>query len=96
MTLSASAVRHKVFISYHHANDHHYKEELLRIFEDRYPLLPSRIIDNLLTQKAKISVTPWQRIQQTPEYLKWLIAATHADKERAEYDLSRPMRRADS
>lgn len=61
-------------------------------FERRYPYLPDRIIDNLLTGKAKISVVPWEKL--TIERFAFLIEAASADRESCEYDLSRPMRRA--
>jgi len=31
-------------------------------YEERYPFLPDRIIDNLLKPKAKVSVTTWDKI----------------------------------
>lgn len=65
-------------------------------YEERYPCLPDRIIDNLLTSKAKISVTNWSVISKDWSALEFLINATHDDKTSAEYDLSRPMRRKNS
>lgn len=65
-------------------------------YEERYPCLPARIIDNLLTHKAKISVTNWSVIAKDWRALEFLINATHDDKAKAEYDLSKPMRRRDS
>lgn len=65
-------------------------------YEGRYPYLPARIIDNLLTHKAKISVTNWSVIANDWSSLEFLINATHDDRTKAEYDLSRPMRRRDS
>lgn len=65
-------------------------------YEDRYPCLPARIIDNLITKKAKISVTNWSVISKDWGNLEFLINVTHDDKAKAEYDLSRPMRRRDS
>jgi len=65
-------------------------------YERRYPYLPARIIDNLLTHKAKISVTNWSVIANDWSNLEFLINATHDDRTKAEYDLSRPMRRRDS
>lgn len=63
-------------------------------YERRYPYMPDRIIDNLLKPEAKISVTPWNRINETT--LKFLIDAAFKDRARCVYDLSRPMRRANS
>ncbi len=62
-------------------------------YESRYPYMPDRIIDNLLAPKAKISVTNWSRIDPDPRKLAFLIQATFDDRQRCEYDLSRPMRR---
>ena len=63
-------------------------------FERRHPFLPDRIIDNLLAPKVKISVTTWDKI--TVGTLKYLIDAAYNDRQSCEYDLSRPMRRANS
>lgn len=65
-------------------------------YDDRYPYLPARIIDNLLSKKAKISVTNWSIIEKDWSALEFLIECTYSDKEAAEYDLSQPMRRHDS
>lgn len=62
----------------------------------RYPYLPDRIIDNLLAPKAKISVTEWDRIDEDPVRLAFLIDAAYNDRTNCEYDLSREMRRKDS
>lgn len=61
-------------------------------YEERYPYMPPRIIDNLLAPKAKISVTNWNTIEQHPEKLAHLISVTAADRTTCEYNLSRPMR----
>ena len=60
-------------------------------YENRYPHLPERIIDNLLASKAYISVVPWEKL--TAERLKFLIDATFNRRGECGYDLSRPMRR---
>ena len=65
-------------------------------YEGRYPLMPARIVDNLLKPQAKISVVPWDRIDGRPDRLKYLVDATFDDRARCQYDLSRPMRRANS
>ena len=59
-------------------------------YENRYPYLPDRIIDNLLAPKAKISVVPWERL--TADRLEFLIDATFDSRSDCKYDLSRPMR----
>ena len=62
-------------------------------YERRYPYMPDRIIDNLLKESAKISITNWDKITNNIENLRFLIDATFRDRERCEYDLSRTMRR---
>ena len=63
-------------------------------YEERYPYLPDRIIDNLLKKEAKISVTRWYDLDA--EKIRLLIDLTFLDRESCEYDLSRPMRRKNS
>lgn len=65
-------------------------------YESRYPYMPARIIDNLLKEDAKISVVNWSRIENDPDILSFLIDATFNDRASCNYDLNRPMRRADS
>lgn len=65
-------------------------------FEEMYPYLPDRIIDNLLVGNANISVVPWNKIFNQPEKLRFLVDATYSDRSHAEYDLSRRMRRQNS
>ena len=62
-------------------------------YERRYPYVPARIIDNLLQDNARISITNWDKITNDIENLRFLIDTTFRDQERCEYDLSRPMRR---
>lgn len=62
-------------------------------YERRYPFIPPRILDNLVTGKSKISVTNWDRIVNNLGRLSLLIEATHQDRAVAAYDFSRPMRR---
>lgn len=63
-------------------------------YERRYPYMPDRIIDNLLKSGVKISVAPWERINGTT--LEFLIDAAFNNRSNCGYDLSRPMRRANS
>lgn len=63
-------------------------------FERRYPYLPDRIIDNLLAPNVRISVTNWDKLNVRT--LTFLIDAAYKDRQGCEYDLSRPMRRADA
>jgi hypothetical protein len=65
-------------------------------YESRYPYMPDRIIDNLLNSEAKISVTNWYKITNNIEVLRFLVNKTYDDKSKCAYDLSRPMRRANS
>lgn len=65
-------------------------------YEERYPYMPQRIIDNLLKSDAKISVTTWDRVTASPDKLKLLLDLTYKDKAACNYDLTRQMRRADS
>ncbi|MFU2078373.1 TIR domain-containing protein [Avibacterium endocarditidis] len=62
----------------------------------RYPFLPDRIIDNLLTENVKISVTRWCDLISYPEKLRLLIDLTFKDKDSCQYDLGRQMRRNNS
>ena len=62
----------------------------------RYPYMPARIIDNLLQPEAKISVVPWSRIAARPDRLKFLVDVTFEDRASCQYDLSQPMRQANS
>lgn len=63
-------------------------------YERRYPYLPARIIDNLLNKQAKISVVPWEKLDTVT--LPLLIENAFEARATNQYDLSRPMRRANS
>lgn len=63
-------------------------------YERRYPYMPDRIIDNLVNGHAKISVTDWKNV--TADKLRYLIEVTYRDRAGCQYDLSHPMRRANS
>lgn len=65
-------------------------------YERRYPYMPSRIVDNLLKSGAKVSVTNWDTIVEDLNKLELLIDLTYNDRSSCDYDLSQPMRRADS
>ena len=65
-------------------------------YENRYPYMPTRIIDNLLQAEAKISVIPWNKIANSPDRMRYLIDAAFEDRARCKYDLSRLMRRSNS
>ncbi len=64
-------------------------------FNLRFPDMPERIIDNLVAKDVRISVVNWNKLENQPENLRFLIEATHRDKVYCNYDLSRPMRRRD-
>ena len=63
-------------------------------YECRYPFMPDRIIDNLLVPKVTISVAPWHKINSWT--LEFLIETAFSNRSNCPYDLSRPMRRANS
>ncbi len=65
-------------------------------YESRYPYVPQRIIDNLLKSDAKVSVANWDTITASPDKLKLMIDLTFSDKDICNYELNRPMRRANS
>ena len=69
----------------------HYRAD----YEDRYPEMPDRIIDNLVEPEARISVLPWNRVNDAGT-VRFLIDAAFRDRSHCTYDLSRPMRRANS
>ncbi|NKB26398.1 MAG: hypothetical protein GKR99_02080 [Rhodobacteraceae bacterium] len=43
-------------------------------YENRYPNMPGRIIENLLKDDVKIPIVPWDRIYGYPERLSYLLA----------------------
>ena len=61
-------------------------------YERRYPYMPDRIIDNLLNGTANISVVPWSKVLDE-EILRFMIDKAYEDREKSQYDLSRPMRK---
>lgn len=63
-------------------------------YERRYPYMPERVIDNLAKPDVQISVVPWSRLNVTT--LKFLVDVAFRDRNSCKYDLSRPMRRANS
>ena len=62
-------------------------------YEQTYPYMPERLVDNLLKTEAKVSVTTWDTVSTNPSKLEFLIDAAWRDRTSCEYDLSRPMRR---
>lgn len=63
-------------------------------YERMYPDMPARIIDNLVKGTSSFSVTPWEKVVNSPATLKLLIDNAFNAREDNEYCLSRPMRRA--
>ncbi len=61
-------------------------------YQERYPDMPERIIDNLLKTGVKISVMPWDKAVE-PQSLKWLIDKTAENASNNDYDLTSPMKR---
>ena len=61
-------------------------------FEERFPYMPARIIDNFMKTGSYISVVNWSQIDENPEALRKLIDMTYDDREKATYDMSREMR----
>ena len=70
--------------------------ETRRDCESRHPYLPDRIIDNLLQNDVKVSVTNWDVVTSDIEKMRFLIDATFNDRTNCNYNLRRKMRRADS
>jgi hypothetical protein len=64
--------------------------------ESRYPNMPARLIDNMLADDVKISSTKWEKIENDPDGLDFLIDATFKDRAKCDYDMGRAMRRANS
>lgn len=65
-------------------------------YESRYPYLPDRIIDNLLKKDVKVSVAGWDVVTNDIEKLWFSIDVSANDRVKCDYDLSRPMRKANS
>ena len=61
-------------------------------YEEQYPAMPSRIIDNLLEADVCISVVPWEKIKEAPKKLKWLIDETAKIAKDNNYNLSMKMK----
>ena len=63
-------------------------------YERRYPHMPARIVDNWVAPNAKVSVVPWERLNEGT--LRALVDLAFDDRATCEYDLGRPMRRINS
>lgn len=91
------------YVSHTNEKERLYPEETLSApftnkneYESFFPDMPDRIIDNLLKNDVKISVVNWSKIESDFKALEFLINATYNDRATCNYDLSRPMRRANS
>lgn len=62
-------------------------------YKRRCPYMPQRIIDNLLKNTAKISVTNWNTIANNPDALEIMISNANKSRASNEYCLKLPMRR---
>lgn len=60
-------------------------------YERRYPDMPERIIDNLMQDGVKISVTSWNKL--TPNNLRMMLDNAYDNRMTQFYDLSREMRK---
>jgi len=62
-------------------------------YEKLYPLMPARIVDQLVRDDVRLSIVPWSRVENNPRCLHWLLEQTAKVGRHNNYDLSRPMRR---
>lgn len=69
--------------------------ETRRIFEENYPYMPERIIDNFV-QGVPIAVVEWDRISKNPDRLMSLIDNAFNRRQDLNYDHSRPLRKHNS
>ncbi|WP_431621546.1 TIR domain-containing protein, partial [Enterobacter hormaechei] len=51
-------------------------------FEERFPYMPARIIDNFMKKDSYISVVNWDQICWNPENLEKLIELTYNDRDK--------------
>lgn len=64
-------------------------------FEQYYPYMPSRIIDNFI-KDVPITVVEWNRAKGDPQILKQLIDNAYSRRFEVTYDHSAPLRRQNS
>ncbi len=69
-----------------------YNIESRQQYEEQYPYLPDRIIDNLLCPDVALSVVPWDKL--TTNTIPLLVENAFNARLSNRYDLRRPMRRA--
>ena len=63
-------------------------------YENRFPFMPDRLLENLVENNVKISVAPWDRINA--DTLRTLLDNAYLVRERNQYNLQSRMRRANS
>ena len=76
-------------------NDDWFSLKTRQEFEEYYPYMPDRIIDNFV-QEVPISVVEWSRIQNNSQTLKQLIDNAYNRRSTITYDHSAPLRRQNS
>ena len=76
-------------------NTHWFSLKTRQEFDDHYPFMPSRLIDNFV-KGVPITVVEWDRIQNNPQILKQLIDNAYNRRFDVTYDHSAPLRRQNS
>lgn len=76
-------------------NGHWFSLKTRQEFEQYYPYMPSRIIDNFI-KDVPITVVEWNRVQGDPQILKQLIDNAYSRRFEVTYDHSTPLRRQNS
>ncbi len=61
-------------------------------YENMFPDMPRRIIENLNRNDVAISVVPWNRTYQNVEGLRYLLQQIKGSGSINDYDTTRPMR----
>lgn len=61
-------------------------------YEQAWPWIPPRIVDNLFNSSAHISITSWKHIMDDPNLLHELIELAFQDRANCKYDLRRSMK----
>jgi hypothetical protein len=62
-------------------------------FQEMFPNMPHRILENLVIPGVKISIVPWERVFGYPDRFRYLLTETAKAGPLNQYDLSRSMRR---
>lgn len=64
-----------------------------RGFEDLFPHIPRRILENIQSGRAQISIVPWQMVYGNANAFSYLLRSARDRTPTNNYDLSRPMRK---